>query len=229
MTERIGGRLGDLKTRAEYAQEKFEKDKAQLYRSDGAQLFSEDEHKERLAGITRERNATLKQVEEDVRSETTALDEKIANVKNRDVAELLTQEELSSANNRRDFAIDAAETLGVEELVGRMRSVLASDDKGVIFAYLNAGERRRREILHTRPGGAGVSSATELDGVLSEMRKALDPGADAELEALKEKQSKSVQVELLAGNLKYGARNSVDRYLKQTYGDVAERIGARRG
>ena len=63
MTERIGGRLGDLKVRIENAQEKFEAEKATLYRSDGSQLFFEEEHAERLRALTNERNATLKQAE----------------------------------------------------------------------------------------------------------------------------------------------------------------------
>lgn len=215
MSELMGGKLGDLKARAERAQEKFEKDKATLYRTDGSQVYSDQEHKERLGTFTRERNATLKQVEEAVWVERVALDEKIANIKNRDAGELLTSEELRAANDRRTFAIDAAETLGVEELVGRMRSVLASGDKGVIFAYLNAGERRRREIASSGPGL--TDSPTVLDGVLAEMRKALDPGADAELATLKEREQQTTEVELLAGSLKHGARTPAGAYINRRY------------
>ncbi len=226
--ERIGGKLGDLKVRAENAQEKFEADKATLYRGDGSQLYSDDEHKERLGAFTRERNEVLKQVEEDVRAERVSLEEKIAHIKNRDAAELLSGEELRSANDRRAFALDAVQTLGAEELVGRLRSVLATGDKGAIFAYLNAGERKRRELANSRPGTPGAASSGELGSVLAEMRKALDPEAEAEITAAKERQEQSIQVELLAGNLKYGVRDSVSAYLARAYADVPERVGLKR-
>lgn len=36
MTERIGGRLGDLRVHIENAQEKFEEEQANLFRADGS-------------------------------------------------------------------------------------------------------------------------------------------------------------------------------------------------
>lgn len=229
MTKRLGGRLGDLKVHIDDAQEKFETDKATLYRSDGSQMFSEDEHKERLDALTRERNTTLKQAEEDVREEMIKLDERVEHVKARDIAELLDGEELRAAGDRRAFAIDASETLGTGELASRMRSVLATGDKGAIFAYLNAGERKRRELVNARPAGrAGASSATDLDSVLAEMRKVLNPNAESEIEAAKERKEKAVQLQVLAGNLQQGARNSAQVYINQAYGDVAERLGLKK-
>jgi hypothetical protein len=228
MTERIGGRLGD-KVRVEDAQERFEREKANLFRADGSQIYSEDEHKERLGALTRERNATLKQAEEEVRGEMTALDEKVAHIKNRDAAELLTHEELKTANNRRAFAVDAAQTLGVEELAGRLKSVLSTGDKGAIFAYWNAGERRKREIASSRPAGrAGASSATELDGVLTQMRKVLDPSVETEIEAARERKEQAVQLQVLAGSLQQGGRSPLEVYQRQAY-SVPERTGLRAG
>lgn len=226
MTETIK----NLKARAERAQAKFEADKAQLYRGDGAPIYGDQENKERLGALTQERNATLRQIEEDARTERATLDTKAANIKNRDAAGLLTGEELRTANDRRTFAQDAAETLGVEELALRLQSVQASGDKGVIFAHLSAAERRRREIVRSRPTGTNgtASSTTELDGVISEMRKALDPHAEAEIESARSAQEEAIGVELLAANLKHGARTSAEAYVNRQYGNVAERLDLRR-
>lgn len=237
MTERIGGRLGDLQVHIENAQEKFEGEQANLFRTDGSRIFSEDEHKTRLGALTNERNAVLSRAEEDVRSEMAALDENADHVKNRDAAELLTAAELKNANERRAFATDSADTLGVPELIGRLRSVLASGDKGAAFAYFSAAERRRREILRTSPAGRSgrpdhTASATELDGVLAEMRRALDPNADAEIAAIKDKKEKAARIQSLAWSLQRGGRDSLEVYQRRAHGtpaEVARRIGARMG
>jgi hypothetical protein len=222
--------IKNLKARAEHAQAKFEADKATLYRADGAPVYGDQEHKERLGALTQERNATLRQIEEDAQAERATLDTKLLNIKNRDAAGLLTSEELANANDRRAFAHDAAETLGVEELALRLRSVQAAGDKGVIFAYLSGAERRQREIVRTRSTGTNGtgSSTTELDGVISEMRKALDPHAEAEIESAASAQEEAMGVELLAANLKHGARTSAEAYVNRQYGNVAERLGLRR-
>lgn len=110
-----------------------------------------------------------------------------------------------------------------------MRSVLATGDKGAIFAYLNAGERKRRELVNARPAGrAGASSATHLDGVLSEMRKVLDPNAESEIEAAKKRKQKAAQLQVLAGSLQQGGRNSLEVYQRGAY-SIPKRIGAQRG
>lgn len=237
MTERIGGRLGDLQVHIENAQEKFKQEQANLFRADGSRMFSEDEHNTRLGALTNERNAVLSRAEEDVRSEMVALDENAGHVKNRDAAELLTTEELKNANERRAFARDSADTLGVSELIGRLRSVMASGDKGTMFAYFSAAQRRRHEILRTSPAGKRgqpdyTASATEIDGVLAEMRRALDPNAEAEIEALKERQEKAARIQSLAWSLQRGGRDSLEVYQRRAHGtsaEVAQRIGARMG
>lgn len=83
--------------------------------------------------------------------------------------------------------------------------------------------------MRVPPGRAGASSATDLDGVLAEMRKVLDPNAEAEIEAAKERKQKAIQLQVLAGNLQQGARSSAQAYINRAYGNVAERIGARTG
>jgi len=223
MTEQLGGRLGDLSAHIETASAKFEAETATLYRPDGTPLFAEDEHAARLDSLTRERNAALRQAGEDVREEMVKLDEHVEHLRARDVAERLSTEELQAAGDRRAFAMDAASTLGTGELADRMRSVLATGDKAAIFAYLNAGERKRAEILNARSSSAGGSSAgassgTDLDGVLIAMRRSLDPTAESELAASTERQHKALQLQLLAGSLRQGARDSATAHMNRVYG-----------
>ena len=172
----IGGRLGDFKAKAKRAVEAFEEGRSRLLRPDGSRLFSDGEHEERMRALKRERNAVLSEVEEEARSIIEGAGVEVANLENRDPADLLTPGELVLANRRRAFALDAAETLGTEALVARLESVLAGGEKGSIFAHWVAGQRRLAKASLGSPQGAREGA---LDGVLEKMLEALDGGRTA--------------------------------------------------
>lgn len=146
-----------------------------------------------------ERNTVLTEVEEQVRTAIQEANAQITNLEHRDPTELLTTEELERANQKRAFAVDAAETLDTGSLVSRLEAVLSGGDKGAIFAAWSGGQRRRARILERRrenarrasdnPGVATqVTHATELDDVLGRMHGALDGGRTAsEIEAAKQR------------------------------------------
>lgn len=184
----IGGRLGDLRVRAEAAVEAFEAGSRSLHRPDGSRLYSDGEHADRESALKRERDAVLAEVEEETRSAIEAAAARISNLENRDPLELLSDGELDRANRLRAFALDEALTLGVEDLVGRLESVLAGGDRGAIFAHWMGARRRREAIIERertrsaedpRPANPEYRSGTELDGVLDRMRAALDAGRTA--------------------------------------------------
>jgi hypothetical protein len=208
----IGGRLGDLKTRAERAIQAFEAGRAQLFRADGeTKTYRDEDHEERLGALYRERNQVLAEVEQEARAQGEAATREITHLENRDPQELLTSEELERAGARRGFANDQADALDLGALNRRLESVLAGGDKAAIFAHFLAAQRRRQRILESRresamsaAGGSPVTAAqiptaTELDDVLERMHETLDAGRTAAaIEAARERIGHASDVQQIA-------------------------------
>ncbi len=184
--------VGDLKAKAERAQRAFEEGRSRLYRPDGeTRIFSDDEHAERLRALRAARNNVLAEVEAQLQEAFEEARAEITNLEHRDPTELLGPDELATANGRLSFARAQAESLRVEDLRGRLESVLAGGDAGAIFAWWLAASGRRESILERRrqaaasvaPGGGSagtqVETITELDEPLRRMREALDKGRTA--------------------------------------------------
>lgn len=232
------GKLKALQAKAEAAQSAFEATEQQLYRGDGARVYGDAEHEERLRTLRSERTAELRGIQEEASQIGEAARAEITNVENRDPAELATSDELAAATARRPFAQDASASLDVKGLIARLRSVLATGDRGAVLAWLAAGEGRRGQIIERRrdeaedsagtpAARASVSKFTPLDEILQEMRGVLDGGKSVSaIEAARSRESEAVAVELLAGNLTVGARRSSEAHGLRNYGPEASRIRA---
>jgi hypothetical protein len=221
VTEINDARLKVLQARAEAAQSRFETQERTLYRADGERVYGAAEHEERLRTLRAERTAELREVQEEARQVGEDARAEIERVENADPLASLSAQELTVANARRDFALDAADSLGAEDLEKRLRSVLAGGDRGEIGAYFAAGSRARGRIIERRrdraeenartpAARASVNTFTALDGVLSEMRQVLVGDETAEIEAARALQQEAVSVELQAATLTvraYAARN----------------------
>lgn len=226
MTDIKDGKLKDLNARAENAQARYEEGEKTLFRSDGSKLYSEDEHRQQVRALEQERNGVLSDIEQQTHEMRMAVASEIERIENADPADMLTSEELEQANQKRAFALDAAESLGTEALKKRLESVLAGDDRGSIFAYLMAGQRKAEDIRQQRrkaltdagrPAASGAR-VTDLDEVLGKMEAALGGDSrDAEIEAAKRKEEEAMQVGLSAGYLKAGARSAAEAQLKKRY------------
>lgn len=218
-------KLNELKARAERAQERYEQSEKRLFRPDGSKLYSDDVHKEEIDKLRTERNRELGEVEELVREERVAASTRVENARNADPTELLAEEELGRANAKRAFALDASESFDAEAFGKRLESVLAGGDKAAIFAYWMAGQRKQERLRESRRGTAGDvpgrPASTPLDGIVGEMREHLDGGRTREsIEAAERTENDAMQVEMLAGSLKHGARTPAQAYLNRTHGDT---------
>lgn len=172
----IGGRIGDLKARAESARDRFEEQRARLFRADGkTKIYSDAEHAERLAALRSERNRILREVRREAQAEADSAKRDLAALENGDPTTLLTAEELERANARRALVADDVALLTPEELQGRLEAVLRGGDRASAFVYLQAGRRRARDMGAAPP---------ELSRVLEDLAEALvhEP-RKAELEA----------------------------------------------
>lgn len=171
MTEIKDTRLRSLNGQAERAQARFAEDKGLLFRSDGGQLYSDEEHREQLLTLEQERNAVLKDVEAQAKEMRLAVASEIEGIENADPADTLTPEELEQANQRRAFALDAAETLDPEAFGKRLEAVLAAGDKGNIFAHYMAAQRKAKEREGRVPF---VEVLGKMEAVLGGDRRAKD-------------------------------------------------------
>jgi hypothetical protein len=219
--------LGDLKARAELAQQRYEAGEKGLYR-DGKQLYSDDVHREEVSRLRSERNAVLGEVEEEARAEGLAADAAAERARNADPAEFLSPEELERANARRAFALDAARTMRPGAFAERCEAVLAGGGRGAIFAHAMAARRRREEILAgrretldsqpgSRPAG-GVPDGTELDGAILKMREHIDGGRTARaVEEAQGRRRASSGVQELAYVLKRDAKTFGELHSRGRY------------
>jgi hypothetical protein len=77
-----------------------EQEEPELYRTDGTKLHSEEEHAEREADIKRRFCAAMNAIDEEAESLIAAAEESLLIAENADLTDVLTTEELSSANAR---------------------------------------------------------------------------------------------------------------------------------
>jgi hypothetical protein len=231
MTEQIRDeRLNALNTQAERAQAVYEEGKQSLFRPDGSKLYSDEVHEDELTKLAAERKTVVGGVEQEAREAADAARGEIERIESADLADALTEEELARANQKRAFALDAAETMGPEAFKKRLESVLAGGDRGNIFAYWMAGRRKAEGLLDQRRQGlanAGRSSATtgsitNLHEVLGKLEAALGgKSRDASIAAAQRREAEAERVEYLAGYLKDGYRGAASAYGGRKYGRVS--------
>lgn len=209
MTEIKDAKLRDLNVRAERAQTRYEEGTKELFRSDGTKLYSEDEHRQRVRALAQERNAVLRDVEGRAKEARLAVASEIEGIENADPADALTSEELERANQKRAFALDAAEILDAEAFGKRLESVLVGGDKDNIFAYYVAGLRKGKDRGGRVPFGDALG---RMEAFLVGGRRT------GEVEAARRKEREAFEVESLAHYLQAGVRNAADAYLDRTYG-----------
>ncbi len=173
-------RSAELKARAEAARDRFEEQRARLFRADGkTKVYSDAEHAERLAALRSERNRMLREVQQEAQADIDAAQKDLAALENGDPTTLLTAEELERANARRALVLDDVAVLTQEELVNRLTAVLHGGDRASVFVYLQAGRRRARETDRVPP---------ELPRVLEGLAEKLVPDSrKAELEAARKR------------------------------------------
>ena len=177
----IGGKIGDLRARAEEAAGRFERGRAGLVRADGkTPVYGEEEHAERLGPLREERNGALRGIERELAEAVEEAREDLAALENGDPTALLNVEELEAANARRALAQDDVAGLAPGELIGRLRAVRRGGDRGSMLTYLLAARRRARG----GDLGGGEAAGFELAAVLEELSAALvTEERRAELEA----------------------------------------------
>lgn len=212
-----------LKRKAESAQTEYEAAHAHLFRDAAKKekLYRDDEHEQRLRALHQERARKLDAVIEELRAETEQAQKDLAVLEEGDPTALLSGEELAAAGAKKAFADDEVQALPQDRLAGKLRAVLGGGDRAAVFAYWRAASDRYESIIGER-GSGGASGASlaprGLPEVLEEMRRFLaGPARLARAERAREKAAGALEVELLASNLKVGARSVGEAHTNRRY------------
>ncbi len=219
------------------AVERQEARRGQLYREDGARLFGDQEHEERVAAIKQEFAATMDSIESSVDEKIAGAEKDLLIAENADPTDALTTSELEGANARRPFVSDEAFTLPLGKLVDRCRAVLAQGDRPTMFLYAlyanqrvggDAGnpavaylDKKYGETTFGEAfGGIGFATGAEAEAVrevVAELRRKLDPDGEKKREAARKAVEESRSLKKDAYLRRRGARSAGELYLKEKY------------
>lgn len=152
--------LEELTAQAEAAHEAYQRDHAQLFRdAEGKEkLFSDAEHGERVHTLQRERSQKIDTVIAEIRGLTDGAHKELALAENEDPTAVLTTDEFAAATAKKSFTDDVVWSAPKDQLVSKLKAVLAGGDRSSIFAYWRAGVSRYG-ALESEGGSASTGSA----------------------------------------------------------------------
>ncbi len=221
------------KEKMEQAMELKESRKEELFRSDGARLFGDEEHEEREAAIKQEFTATMDAIEAGVSGKIASGEESLLILENADPTDALTTSELESANARRPFVSDEAFTLPLDKLIDRCRAVLAQGDRATMFLYsLYANQRvggeagsPAGEFLDKKYGTGETTFGGETTGaeaeavreVVAELKRELDPDGEKRTAAARKALEEAKSLKTAAAYRRRGVRSAGELYLAEKY------------
>ncbi len=136
--------LTQLRQRTEAARRAFEEGRDRLFRPDGAHIYADTEHAERLGNLRAERNAVLREVEEATKELLSEANGDLTSLQNISPLSLLDKEELARAASGYPLAVADISNLNREELAERLSAVSRGASKGDRLAYLLAVRASRR-------------------------------------------------------------------------------------
>jgi len=132
---------GEL-TRVGQARATFERERAALYRSDGAPRYGEAEHGEQMAAITARLDDTLGGAQEAAERITAEQRTQLAHLEGGDTLDALNSIEQMAADTRRAFIAEDAATLTPAALATRCQIALAGSDKATQYLLARYVGRR---------------------------------------------------------------------------------------
>ena len=152
------------------AADKFESEKAAMFRPDGKRIWADVQHDERIASMleTVTRAAANVKEEVDAAIEQAKAIEVLAHA---DPMQALTNDELQRAYFLRPFVIDSVDSMSLIELADRLAAVVATGSRGEQACYYQAAYKRTEALKEasrgkaTLDGVAGSNSTVNLEGI----------------------------------------------------------------
>jgi hypothetical protein len=197
-------------SRLDRAAESFEEGKARLFDQQGRQIYSDEQHQERMAALLDKLDTNLTTITE---AATTAIEKAEADLEKLEGADpfdKLTADQKQAASTRAVFVKEDCETLPATELVKLARAALAGGDKVRIYLYGRYLSRRIAPVgADGMPNVRARAGSTDLEllAVVRELNAVFDDGDRTDKRREVERRISSAQV--LQGRAQQ-ARSSAD-------------------
>ena len=205
-----------LRERIDRAAQAYEEEKAKLFRSDGStKLYGPEEHAEREADLNRRFQVAMDTLEEDVDRQIEKAEEARLVAEDSDPTDLLTTEELASANARRPFVTDEVWRLSLDALQRRLRAVLAGSNRVSMFLYALYADQRVEE--------SEENGAHEVREVVAELKKKVDPDGEKRREKVRKTIEEAHELKDHVYLRRRGAKDALGLYGLQTQYNIPTR------
>lgn len=149
----------------EWQATQFEQNKAKLYRPDGAQVYGDAEHNERLQTLLQPLTEAAKHVEA---TATAALEAAKAAkaLEHSDPLSSLTNDELQRASGLKPFVDEFVANTPLEKVAARLNAILATGNRAEIAVYFTATQKRIEAIKRASMTGNSTVALAGLKNVL---------------------------------------------------------------
>lgn len=159
---------------------RIEADLAKLLRPDGTPVYGPAEHKERAAAIVAAYDQVARPVYEQAEKDEATARQTIAALDGADPLDRLPQADLTRARDLRPFIAEEAADLPINQLLTRLRGVMASGDQATRILWARYAGKRWDTIIEGRQEGRPVritdAESHEFRGLLDQLTAAVaDP------------------------------------------------------
>lgn len=201
------------KSQIDQAAERYETERANLYRTDGSRRHTDEEHAEKETALRREFGAALDAVAPAIETRIETAEQEVLKLEHADPSAALTAEELTSAGARRAFVESEVFRLDADGLAQRARAVIATGDRSGMFLYANA--------IRAKAGDPIFGSEAErlgLQEIAGELEAALDPERSGKWQKAKQELEEARELKNYAYYRRNGAKDGVELYMNTVYG-----------
>jgi hypothetical protein len=195
-------------SRLDRAVEAFEEGKARLFDQQGRQIYSDEQHQERLASLLGKLDTSLATISEASEAAITKARTDLVKLEGADPYDKLSAEQQAKAATRQPFIREDVATLPPPEVARRARASIATGDKATAYLWHRyIGQRLSPADADGMPRARSGGNDIELMTVLRELGALFGDEARAEKRRAIEQRISSAQV--LEGRVRQ-ARSTAD-------------------
>jgi hypothetical protein len=172
--------------RIDKALERFRAGEAELHTDDGSRLFSDEEHDRRYQALLAEFDRAKDRVVTDADKAIEEAERTLV-LEHRDLADNLTNEELTRANAKKAYVEDDVRNVTLETLVKRVKAAQASGDRPTQFLYARTLQNRIETEYASDVTQENAWALRELEALAADLTRTIrGPEAERELSKARE-------------------------------------------
>jgi hypothetical protein len=218
----------ELQQNVDSTADRYEAEKAQLFREDGSKRHSDSEHRERAGALREKFYGEMDQLEAEIGEEINRRETALVAVEFSDPADSLSVGELQRASARRELVSEDAAKLPLGELAGKMKAALASGDRAMMY-LLSRSARHRVGDLEKAPtetdadqdgivqGEEFGEAAAAVRDLVAELDQALRPAHSQAVESARQDLENSQALKEYARLRRQGYKSVMDKHFSNQY------------